>query len=603
MHLAIPTPLFRVLLALTLVAAVGACAPLQPQSIAPPRHQGLSADRASLTVNHVGSPTPDALADRRPYSTPTFPFLPGEDVSASVSVGNTSRGFIANALPVPPNPALHSMPKAYEREMTYGTRALIDTLQFAAEQVASQRDGALLYLGHIAQDGGGNIKWSVSHNNGRDADLSFYTTNPFGWTVQEPEFLHIGRDLVSREHFGFYRFDVPLNAKLLKALDDYQGSELQYVFVVNHLRRRLMAYLAEDGTDEAQMTRLNLLVRQPGGRTLPHNDHFHVRVYCDPDDLCKGCIDTGKTWDWVEERQSAVEQCAIPIADLALSGEDSDVRADAIRRLGLLDDETQHDLIAAALRDDEVAVRVAAVEALAMANKRAATYEIIAHDAVEEVPEVRCAIARTLGSIHRSYASEHLALMLHDDLSCPEFGQPETTVADATPPLALIVAQALENSESTATVPALIERLSDDRPVVRAVAAASLQKITNRRMRVGETAEALDWGSEQLDPDLQSQAVRAWREWYDDNKGERRSKWLISGFESEGFSIGSLSRDSLPKLVKAIKGPTFISFNAQRSLQRLTGQVPNADLNWTSTEASAFWRHYVHKRRDSASRD
>ena len=74
--------------------------------------------------------------------------------------------------------------------------------------------------------------------------------------------------------------------------------EVQYIFVSTGLRKLLLAYGEKRGDHPEILRRARRLLIQPKDSS-PHADHFHVRIYCAPEDKKNGCRNTGRIWDWV----------------------------------------------------------------------------------------------------------------------------------------------------------------------------------------------------------------------------------------------------------------------------------------------------------------
>src|SRR5690606_24085598 len=166
--------------------------------------------------------------------------------------------------------------------------------------------------------------------------------------------------------------------------------------------------------------------------------------------------------------------CIDRFAQLAAHDEAAPQRAAAIRRLGLLDATQKSQTVVAALGDDDGEVRLAATEVLGRFGGRGAVDALVARNTKEPEPDVRCGIARSLGRIGGEDAATHLGLMLAAEGECSNDPAPTPV------PIALVAAQALEDTETRGAVPALIESLSDPRPTVRVAAAQALRKLTNR---------------------------------------------------------------------------------------------------------------------------
>jgi penicillin-insensitive murein endopeptidase len=73
--------------------------------------------------------------------------------------------------------------------------------------------------------------------------------------------------------------------------------EVQWIFVQRDLASRLMLQGVAERDDPALLARASQIVRQPSD-AVPHDDHMHVRIYCDPDDRNLGCTDHGPERWW-----------------------------------------------------------------------------------------------------------------------------------------------------------------------------------------------------------------------------------------------------------------------------------------------------------------
>jgi penicillin-insensitive murein endopeptidase len=58
------------------------------------------------------------------------------------------------------------------------------------------------------------------------------------------------------------------------------------------LAELLLDHARKIGEPADLLARARLALRQPGD-SAPHNDHFHVRIYCSEADRAYGCIDRG----------------------------------------------------------------------------------------------------------------------------------------------------------------------------------------------------------------------------------------------------------------------------------------------------------------------
>ena len=86
-----------------------------------------------------------------------------------------------------------------------------------------------------------------------------------------------------------------------------------------------------------------------------------------------------------------------------------------------------------------------------------------------------------------------------------------------------------------------------------------------------------------------------WVNWYRKDGKKRRTAWLVAGFRDAGYQVDSMSSRYVWELCRAIDGPDWVSFNAQRALMQIAGkQVPS--LGWSRADASFYWRRWFERR-------
>ncbi len=105
------------------------------------------------------------------------------------------------------------------------------------------------------------------------------------------------------------RIDLPRTWLFVQALLEHDGSSpVQRIYVVEHLRTMLLEHARESGAPEAIMRRFAELTCQP---SYPHDDHFHIRFFCSPEDIDGGCQDAGPIYRW--RRAELREQGVRPV--------------------------------------------------------------------------------------------------------------------------------------------------------------------------------------------------------------------------------------------------------------------------------------------------
>ena len=92
-------------------------------------------------------------------------------------------------------------------------------------------------------------------------------------------------------------------AALVADLDNHVGR----IFVVEHVRAMLLEEGEKTGASAALLRRAGDLMCQPN---FPHDDHMHIRVFCSPDDIEAGCLDTGPIYPWHQRHLREAEVSA-----------------------------------------------------------------------------------------------------------------------------------------------------------------------------------------------------------------------------------------------------------------------------------------------------
>ena len=151
-------------------------------------------------------------------------------------------------------------------------------IDHGARAVRKQFPDAVLSLGHVSRRGGGDLERHASHESGRDADVGFYVTNQQGKPIYADHFVRFLGDGTAPSWPGA-RFDDARNWAFIASIVADGRAHISYLFVASPLRARLLAYAQKIGAPYATRVRASELMAQPRG-SLPHDDHFHVRISC-----------------------------------------------------------------------------------------------------------------------------------------------------------------------------------------------------------------------------------------------------------------------------------------------------------------------------------
>jgi murein endopeptidase len=553
------------------------------------------------------------------------PFLDDEPSDVSVSVGTVTNGYLVGGRQLPmPGRTYAILDRQRNRRLMYGTDELIDVLLYAADTLHT-RHGTLLWLGNIGRRRGGDIPYSVSHNSGRDVDIAFCYTDPHGQPVDPPDLVHLDSEGYSEKYDGYYRFDAARTWTVIEALLTYDKVQVQYLFVANPLKRMLMAHARRKGVRGNLLARADAILGQPG-RAAPHNDHLHVRLYCSKDDVASGCENGGRTHAGVDlflgARSRRVSQMVRRLED-----PEAEQRARAIERLRLLRVRARVPEIARRLGDPSPRVRSAAATAVGALGTQSDAQALAARFASEDVTTVQRDLvfaAQDLGGVH---AGRMLSAIIADPafdqrLAGPmprlieaSFTRPEdqefalvaegseTDVAvngpmfegavidltDRELSIRLAAVEASANLERPEPVPALVEALASPDPVLRARVARALGRLTNHRFGVA-------WARADLSQDDREQGVEAWRGWLAEHGKRNREFWLARGFRQRGYEVRRIRIDEAWDIVPAIRDDDHLTYNAQRTLMRLTDHWPRS-LNWSRGDACWHWTRWLGKNR------
>jgi penicillin-insensitive murein endopeptidase len=163
-------------------------------------------------------------------------------------------------------------------DVRWGLEALTGMIDRAARQVRRQHPEAVLSVGHLSRRGGGEIDRHASHESGRDADIGFYIKDNGGKPVLPDRLIPFVADGTS-PHMPGAHFDDARNWLLVTAFVSDPVAQVTHIFVAAPLRARLLAYAEKIGAPQNLRNRAAELMAQPRG-SLPHDDHFHVRIGC-----------------------------------------------------------------------------------------------------------------------------------------------------------------------------------------------------------------------------------------------------------------------------------------------------------------------------------
>ena len=178
-------------------------------------------------------------------------------------------------------------PTYADDDVRYGLSSLVGAIERAAREVHRRFPDAVLSVGHLSRRGGGEVDRHASHESGRDADVGFYVKGLTGKPLLGERMVAFQGDGTASSWPGAH-FDDARNWAFVAALLGDGHVRVSHLFIASPLRARLLAFAARSGASMGLRTHAAEVLMQPHG-SLPHDDHFHVRISCPPG--MTGCIE------------------------------------------------------------------------------------------------------------------------------------------------------------------------------------------------------------------------------------------------------------------------------------------------------------------------
>jgi len=199
------------------------------------------------------------------------------------------------------------------RHSNFGTEELVGAVVRASRAVARELPGGTAAIGDLSRRAGGASVEHKSHQSGRDVDVFFYAIDAQGRPVAPGEAMIRygveGQALRWSPARGFappaapvpaVRFDAARTWAFVRALLTDEDAEVQWIFIQHDLGALLLRAATLAGDDPALVARAAFILHEPTD-SEPHDDHMHVRLYCDPADRRLGCADRGPVRWWKKE--------------------------------------------------------------------------------------------------------------------------------------------------------------------------------------------------------------------------------------------------------------------------------------------------------------
>lgn len=220
----------------------------------------------------------------------------GRRATTTTSVGLPFSGTLRNGVLLAESATVRYAGEYAPGGNFYGTSELVHLIERAAARVERRVPGARLSVGELSDANGGRLDGHRSHQNGRDADISFYMLDAGGDPYDPYGFAGFDRHGHGLPPNESLTFDDRRNWELVSRLVTDPDARVQYIFVANTLRTRLLREGRRVGATERVLSRAEAVMMQPT-HGHPHRNHFHVRIYCPPADR-PGCEDREPYHAW-----------------------------------------------------------------------------------------------------------------------------------------------------------------------------------------------------------------------------------------------------------------------------------------------------------------
>jgi penicillin-insensitive murein endopeptidase len=557
---------FRIALVAWLLAA--------PAHATEPAPDADLADEEQLDDSTDAPPPPD---ERPAIDSPlTFRQIvdPARRSAGSIALGNTSRGGLIDPAMVPDAGEFHYiLPAHLGRPTHYGTDELVELLLTSAEQVASAFPASRLAVGNLSVFDGGRISWSRSHNSGRDVDLGFFIRDKEGADLPLETLVHIRRSGAVAEIPGA-TFDTERNWAVVKALLTSETAKVQWIFIYAPLERMLLAHATKLGEPQALIDKAATIMHQPGD-SAPHDDHFHIRIFCTLDDRLEGCRNTGPRREGVPSYDREVAARALELLR-GTASDDAAVALQSARFLHRLQPESLDGQLLAMVPHANAAARAELLDLAEELGVRRGVAPLVALAASDPDPMVRTRAFRLVIASSEEVATQATRKMLLE---------PGPPLADQTP-IRLAIARAKRGSLDAALMPGYIASLGDSDAQVRREAGRRISHITARPHPLDPVNATAPAQREQL--------VSHWQGWWREHHGEDRATRVSSAFREANLRVknkkGEWDRKALAEACKSrVEG---LSFAASSQLAALTGK-PAPAVDATPEQRYNHWRPLV----------
>ncbi|MGB3051656.1 MAG: penicillin-insensitive murein endopeptidase [Polyangiales bacterium] len=236
----------------------------------------------------------------------------------STSLRNPNDGSLRGGVPLPLGAPGSRFNPGRDPRARYGTVEVVRALVRAGARVDQELGGLPVTINDLSYERGGPITHHRSHQSGRDVDVLFYQLGPDAEPIESvgaffgPDGIGVDfRDLADPSDDIALQLDLARTWLFLRALIEDEEAQLQQIFVAEHLRALLLEYARSNDAPSTTVTRFAAMSCQP---SYPHDDHFHFRFFCAPEDIVDGCRDSAPLYPWHQKR---LERAAVKSRPLA----------------------------------------------------------------------------------------------------------------------------------------------------------------------------------------------------------------------------------------------------------------------------------------------
>jgi murein endopeptidase len=179
----------------------------------------------------------------------------------SMSFGSPTRGGLLNAVYLPSD----SRWIPVDPPNAWGTAETIEYLKTAIDALHSEFPNSYpLFIGDLSRQRGGYLQPHLSHQSGKDVDISYFYTRDPKWYARATA----------------ANLDRPRTWAMLRTL--IERTDVQFIFIDRRLQELLRSYAEAIGEDRAWLESVfdgipgepPIIRHEPG-----HDTHFHVRFY------------------------------------------------------------------------------------------------------------------------------------------------------------------------------------------------------------------------------------------------------------------------------------------------------------------------------------